>query len=618
MQTKNNKRLTLISLIVIAIFSLAVMCFCLGNNKALSSSWTVEPKQSTADAFYQPDSVILQNDSDLIITNLYVYVGNVYNCPNGKITLTVDSSGSDTLIKGDSYFGLNRQTVDLDISKGGHRWIKINLNGSISAKYIKIGTTASFEIIEFSATAKEGEIITLSCYGAKVWSNGKHVFTSSTNDTIGFSAVCDEQSAIYASGGINGLSEREVKFAGAIKNLIEQNPAYVSESENALGVIINLPAVLIFGLSPFGLRITNFLFFVFTLYLIFFMAKAFFGKIGYALSAVGLYLLGGLSLSLATNAGAINAGIFLTLASVYIAYKYLCKATSAKNVRVHSNLIVLSGLTFALAISVWAFALFALPVILAFILYPSVKGIKQATSEYNEQEGLEKEYAREKQIKTISRVVVNCILGFIILPFAILLLTFGICYPVYGGFYNTNFFISIFKNFARIFTSQQKGLFLSWIVGLGQTKLPSDFGFTTYILANRAYSILATVAFVFNAVIYLLAKLNKIKNGDLQVALNQSKTNYLVINLTFVVTFLLNIFFWGTNEYSNFAICLIFLTFNLLYAYKFLRIFASKAVRRTITVVGLTVVAVFFVLHLPIIFNINLPEKLQLIYSWLI
>ena len=242
----------------------------------------------------------------------------------------------------------------------------------------------------------------------------------------------------------------------------------------------------------------------------------------------------------------------------------------------------------------------------------------EITKEYNQSEGIEKEYLREKTIKTWSSVILSLLFGFVVMSFVVLLASYGLAYSSYCSFFEKNIFASIFANHARIFASQPKGLFLGWIIGLGQLEYTYPIGDSAYAFANRVLTFFALIACVTLAVLYLLEKCKVIKNGDLLVALKDNQTTFVTVNLVFASTYLFNVFLWGANSYASFAICLPFLLSNLLLAHNLLKFVLPKEFTKALTIIVLTVVGVFFVFQFVTIFKINLPEKIQPIVNWLI
>ena len=84
-----------------------------------------------------------------------------------------------------------------------------------------------------------------------------------------------------------------------------------------------------------------------------------------------------------------------------------------------------------------------------------------------------KEYMREANSKTWSSVILSLLFGFIAMPFIVLFASYGAAAMTYCEYFEKNLFAVLFANHARIFANQPKGLFLSWILGLGQKVLSS-------------------------------------------------------------------------------------------------------------------------------------------------
>ena len=199
-----------------------------------------------------------------------------------------------------------------------------------------------------------------------------------------------------------------------------------------------------------------------------------------------------------------------------------------------------------------------------------------------------------------------------------MLATYGIAFATYGKYYDANVFAVITKNHTQIFGSQSKGLFLSWIIGLGGEGNLNSFGVHRVVVANRALTILCTVSVIILAVLFILNKKNKLFEGKLIVALNESRTFYIAIALTFVCGWLFNAIFWGNSSYANFALSSFAGVISLTLLHKILTTCMKKDLLRILTFAFATVIVAFFILQLPLIFNFDLPEKLQVIYEWLI
>ena len=617
MQTAKNKLSTTIALIVIALLVLPLLAFGLGNNKGVNTSWHIAPHLlDNGGGSYKAESVILSSEGT--VSQIYLYVGNVYNAPQDKIVINLVHSDSETTIKDNSSLSSSRKQFIIDVKKGEYLgWVKLDLNTTIYAKYLKFSTEQSFELFEIALLDEKGNQVMASCYGGIVWKNGKHGFVEANMGADTFALVSDEQKGVVSSKGVNSLSKEEIELAGAIDNLINFKGGYVSNRVSPLGVELISIGVLLFGNSPFGLRIVGFLFFVATLYLLFFVARKMFSQTKYAIVSVILYLLAGASLSLVTKAHPVTVAIFFLMASFNFALDFYNKAQDGKSLRLNAHYLVLSGLTFAIALNVWLLSLFILPALIVLCLIPAVKVIKNTRNEYKNAEGLEKEYAREKHLKTVRKFIINSVVAYLLTPVLLTVVSYGVAYPTYLSFYGKNFVLSIFENNARILSSQKGGLFFGWMVGLGSNSTVNAFGVTSAIFANRAFSVISVLSLIAIGVLYILNAKNKILSGNLIVALKENKGNYIAVLCAFLSTFILNVFLWGRNDYAQFVISLLFALLSVVLLYKLLASFVKKSYMKAITAVTLTVLVLFFVLQTPFIFNFDLPKDFTVIYNWL-
>ena len=616
MQNSKNKLITTITLIVIAFLMLPILAFGLGTNKGVNTAWSVSPYLKDGTNSYMADSVILSVDGSA--KSVAFYIGNVYNAPNGKITIVFDPVNSENDAKDDSYLITSRQEFTFEANTGDYLgWVSVEFKNLISAKYFKFSTEQSFELFEIAVIDKDKNLIPISCYGGIVWTDKGHTFVDAKKDANSFSLVADEQDGIATKKGINSLTKEETQLSGAIDNFINFKSGFVSDAISPLGVELSSIGVLIFGNGPFGLRIVGFLFFVATLYLLFFLARKIFGSIGYSILTVALYLISGLGLSLVINSSPITYAIFFVLLAFWFALKFNGKAKDGKGLRTNIHNLVLCGLFFALALCVWLFSLFILPALLTLILLPAIKVLKSTYEVYKNADGLEKELAREKHTKTLRGLVLYGVMGFAVMPILLIALTYGIAFPTYANYFNKGFLGAIFANHARIFASQAGSNLFAWLIGLGSYSSTNAFGVQSFIFANRALTVVCILSFLLIGALYLLNSKNRILSGNIIVNLKEQKGNIFAILLAFASAFIFNIIFWGKNSYLNFAIPSVFAILGCVTACKLVNSQFKRHIFRFISVAIVTVVVLFFLLQTPFIFKFDLPKDLMVIYNWL-
>ena len=618
MNNAKERLITLITMIAIALVMIPFLCFGLGSNVGVKTAWTIEPHASDVQTGnYQTDSVIYSLSGTA--SNVYIYVGNVYNAPSDKIEITIVSSDSFSSIKGSDYLLPSKKVCVFEANKGEYNgWIKLNFNGTIASKYVKFSTAQSFELFEVGFTNAKGQKIDAKCEGGIVWKNNQHVFVSAEVEKNSFALTCDEQKAFNPAKSLNVLSPAEIDLSGAVDNLINFKGGYVSKSANALGVAFTSVGVLAFGNGPFGLRIVGFLFFTATLYLIFFLARKLFNKAGYGVVAVVLYLFAGIGIALVTKSSVETITTFFVLASFYFATNYHLKARDAKSARMNSNNLLLCGLMLAIALNVSFYAVLAIPAVLFVCLLPAIKAIIETRKRYIQSSGLEKEYAREKYNKTISLVVLKSIFGFVVMPILLALIGYGLAFPSYCGYYDKNLIGSMIANQFASFKFFKDGLFLAWVLGLGQATMPTPFGFNLYIIANRVLSAVSCLSVLAIGVLYVLNHANKINSGRLIVGLKDNKTAYILILSGFLSTWVLNILLLNSANYASFALVLVFAVLSLTLLYKLLSQCMNKSVLNAITIAVSILIVVCFIFQLPFTFNFDLPKDFQSIYNWLV
>ncbi len=628
MNNAKERLITLIATIVIALILLPMLAFGLGSNDSVNTYWQVTPDVRSDTGVKIQESVIIKNTSVLTaknssaegqkkyVTNLYLFIGNVHEAPNGIIEITVDQSGNVDLLKNNSTF--KERSYSLEALQGEYLgWVKIPLQSPINQEYIKLSTKQSFEFFEVALLNEDGEALTAEVIGGVTTKNGAHKYYSVKEMANTFSLVADEQEGFSTQKGLDLLTGDEVSLIGAIDNLTNGKSGYVSNKANAMGVVLTSIGVGIFGNSPFGLRIMGFLFFVATVYLIFFFAKKIFASAGYGAAAAGLYIVAGMGASLVTRSSELSIALFFIVASVYFAYDFYVKSHNAKELRSHSNNLILAGFTFAFALSVSLSSIYVLPLLLVLCLIPSVKAIIETRKTFFKESGLEKEYAREKYNKTLSNVIVKTLLGFVIAPIALMIIAYGMGYITYTEYYNAGLISTILKNNAQLFAHRGSSFFFVWALGLGQDVLPSAFGVDSYLFANRALALASCLSLAIIGLLYILLRGNSLTRVNLIVALNESKPIYMLLLTGFLTTWLINGLFLGTASYASFAISLIFAVLSLALLHKIAKVALKKWILRTLTITLCVIFVAFFVLQTPFIFNFNLAEKLQVAYVWL-
>ncbi|MBQ7408859.1 MAG: hypothetical protein IJW13_06295 [Clostridia bacterium] len=617
MNNKKSNVLKYLSLILIAMLAIPVLAFALGTDKGVSSGWATQSAQLTT-ASLSGESVIVEKEGS--VQKLYLHIGNVYYAPNGKLDITIDWSDSSSSIQGSDYIGIQRKQVTVDLPEDGfYNWVCIADDLAIGAKYVKVTVLQSIDINEIALVDKDGKQVVASCYGAIVWKNAKRSFVSAQNaGDLKFTAVTDEQDS-FIQKGVFSQTDAENKLSGAISNLLKGEGYYVSQTENVLAVeLISLGAI-IFGNNSFGLAIIPYIFFVACAYVIFFFASKLFGSHGYGLAAAILFMLAGLPLGIAVNAGGRVIALFFLLSAFYFAYSYYNQQLTVKNLSSGMKKLLLCGITFALAVCADIYCSLAFIALAVLCSITSAKAIIKTSTDYSTAEGLEKEYARERHVKVYRAVVLYSLVSFIIIPILFVMLTYAIVYPVYMGYYgDLNFFAMIAENHYNLAYGANGSLYLGWIVGLFSQKLTSTIGNESYLVANKGLVLLSLVSLIAVAVIYILFKAGKIKNEKLLAELIENQKVILALLISFAVNFFMLTVFIGSASYSSFVFSLVFLTMFTLMLHKLLKQMLGKRLMLSVTAVAAVIIVFFFVLQLPLFLNIPFKTEISNFYMWLI
>ena len=615
MKSEKHSLLGSIALIVIAILCIPLMCFTLGGGSSTSTGWTISPRMGS-NGKYLGESVIFEVTGK--VSAAYVNIGDVYNTDeDGNINFMVDFRSSSQSIEEDDYMQALRKHFSINAGESrNYGWVKLGDLTTLGEKYIKLTTGQSFELKEVAFVDKDGKQLPTKCYGGYVWKGASRYFTTAAQDNLqSFSLTADEQNS-FGISGVNALTYKEAEMLGAISNFISGKGYHVSKTSGPLGVELLSLGVLIFGENSFGLRIIPFIFFVATIYLLYFFAKKIFGGHLYATICAIAFLLSGLGLSLGGIGLSYSPALFFAVASLWFMHRLWCTGISSK-VHTWSKNLLMATLFLALAVLCDLTAIILLPMLLVgyWVLFArAVKGFKVA---YDSASGLDKEYARERLSKTIGYGILAFILCFLFLPLVLNLLSYLVAYPSYAGYYKTyNPFVVIAKNIADLYTSNQSGYFFGWVVGLGSQKL-SSFSGEFYITANKAFTVLSTISVIALGVVYLLNHKKKLTNGEILVAFKDCSKSILFLLLSFVACYLSMLIFVGKNEYHSFAYLSVISVLVVTCMARLLKGNLKNKTNKAVVIVLSTIVVLFFAAQFVCFTQIAInPTVAKYLYGW--
>lgn len=609
---KRGRLTDLVVVIIIALCTLAVMSFALGDGASTGDSWFIQPEYDEGSNKYSGESVIIELDGTA--EKIYIKIGNVYNTDDkGSIVFSMVGSSSAAQIEKYKVSTWFSQPVTITLKPKTDRgfepgWYLVG-NESISYKYIRLTTEQSFEFDEIVFFDKDGKKLTAKCHGG--FEN--RTFVSAENVKGGFAAVIDGQSG-FAFNSKTLLSDKEESIALAAKNLYTLSGNYVSGYATPLGVLVSGFGVVLFGNTALGARFMPLLFSFATFVLVYFFAKRLFTERFYAILASAVWLLCGTGLALGGTGIAVSAGLFFALASYFCIYIFYTADTPFYTFGRYKYLL-LSGALIAIGGSIEPFALTVLPGMVVFAIIASVKGIRPLKKRYITESGLEKEYAREKYYKAVSYSVIDLFVSLIVFPFIGLLTFYGIFIAIYSDYYSVSgVFAVMFRNIGEIAALNNGSYTIGWLIGLGSEKMN---GLAPRVIsANKALVVFSTILTVLYIVVYSLNCGKKVKNERLALAVEQSR-ECLFVAVAFVMTYLASFIGGIKTDYSCFAYSLVFLTLAIPYSYKLY----NKNVNRMVFGISLTlltvVIVAFFGLSAVCFLGIDIPESVAAyLYNW--
>lgn len=611
---KKNRTIDFTVVILTALIMLGVMTFTLGSLESSGGEWFVKPDYIPSNEKYVGESVILECADDAeTVKKIYVRIGKVYNSDeNAKIKLTIDvSSSKEEILKYGKYVSMNRTEKYIESKENrsfAPGWYILGDDFGISYKFIKITTSQSFDFDEIILLDKNDKRINAECIGGFIGGKFKSV-----DEYPELAAVCDGQNA-FAFNSKNILSDKEESILGLARNLYSYEGYYLSEKATPLGALICCLGTVFFGNSAFGMRFMPFLFTFATLISVYFFAKKLFGSELYGIFAEVVWLLCGMCLALCGTGYPTAIALFFVVWAYYNAYVfYTDKSDSHRFYRYRSLFICGVLISFAGAVDI--FALTALPALLFFCLFASIKEILSVNKEYKSASGLQKEYLREQYTKTLSYSIIGNALSLVAMPCLYLLISYGIFTPIYTDYYGTGSIISaMFSNLSAIVAANNGSFVLGWLVGLSSE---TATGIAPRIIsANKAMIAACFALELIFSLLYILNAKKKITNRELAAAISTDfKTKFIL--LAFVLTYVTGLIGGFFADYSSFAYSLLFLVFALPCSYNLYK----KNVNGMAFGLSFSVICalsvVFFLLSLVCFVGIDIPQNVaRYLYGW--
>lgn len=497
------------------------------------------------------DSVIFEltkdtDNGDESVGDIWLNLGTV----NGKTEVSFYVT-SNTLGLTNSYYttyngGEKTLTVDTDNSGG---WVRLTAMSTSSSfrKYFQISTKQEVRINEVVFLNQDGKVIKAEVKYAGPNKNANS--TSEPSSTItskiydyrvkAAAALLDEQDKFNYSCVKDGvyntkyaaLSQREAVTLESVLNILYGGD-FVDDTVNPLGLQLISVGVAVFGGNVLGLRIIPALFSVATILLIFFIGRKIFANDYSGLIFAALYAVSGFALSLAGFGGVDAIFVFFALLSVAFMYKFYDKVLSRRTGFKYYLPLMLSGISFAVALSVKMQALFVLVALIVIFVLALVKQSKLKTlSGY--------EYERKFNLSLVTFIISFLVAGVVWTG-----LTYVFSISVYSSYYAGTTFGGMIR---KIFTMQSRAVETAYstqnasnifanLLGYKAEKLSASH----YLFGNTVISALALFSFVYCTVYVmysLITNTDDVKTGAFK---KDTLIPYIALAIPFVITWALS------------------------------------------------------------------------------
>lgn len=446
MRNATRRTKNALAAIIIALIYLP-LAFVVGGANGLGEGWKINPRVTSTGVARAEYGVFAVSYGEKDLSGVYVNLAAVNSADaDGSVSFTLDFINSKSMAEENnpSYVGSSRVTFKVQNAADKiFTWVKLCDKIGGKPAYVRIGTKNSVIINEIALDDEKGNVLSCSAFGAVGWQSGSFGFTSADKLASygGGQALCGADGSVKSLGqNAHNYGARQAKLAAAVKAL--KNGGSLDDSAAALSPLSIICAYIgcaIFGNSLFALNFVNYLLGLLTLYVIYFFAERFMCSAGalsgggalYGGATVAAFIICGLFVSsLVASSQAVTALPFALLSCAF-AYEFF--TINPRSLRFKRFLpLILSGLFFSLALAADFRSLVLLPLTLGALIAGAVKTIS-LYSGYKKEYGAAQVEKKEKFVRALALTCVTGALSFILLPMAVLMLGYIICYAPYAA-----------------------------------------------------------------------------------------------------------------------------------------------------------------------------------------
>ena len=442
MKNSTRKTTNALAAIIIALIYLP-LAFVIGGANGLGEGWKINPRVTSTGVSRAEYGVFGVSYGEKDLSAVYVNLAAVNSADSdGSVSFTLDFITSRAMAEENnpSYVGSGRVTFKVQSAADKvFTWVKLCNKIGGKPAYVRIGTKNSVIINEIAFEDENGGVLSSAAFGAVGWQSGSFGFIPAEKLSLygGGQALCAVDGSVK-SLGTNAVNygKRQAKLAAAVNSL--KNGGSLDDSAadiSPLSIICAYAGCAVFGNSLFALNLVNYLLGLLTLYVIYFFAERISGgENGGGFSggaAAATFVLCGLFVSsLVASSQAVTALPFALLSCAF-AFEFFMR--DPRSLRFKRFLpLILSGLFFSLALAADFRSIVLLPLISGSIIAGAIKTIS-LYSGYKKEYGAAQVTKKEKFVRALALTCVTGALSFILLPMAVLMLGYIICYAPYAA-----------------------------------------------------------------------------------------------------------------------------------------------------------------------------------------
>ncbi len=584
---------------------------------------TLGSTQSTGGAYELPDKgeivyKLSAQEGQTSIKNIYLNVGTIYDLETTRVTLSVEYKHDTAgwLVGGFGNFVLENLTdkTATTVKNASFNWIA---PFDIGNTVYELATRDTYRVRSVSGTVLLNEVVFVADDGTVIPAQIDGDLSNNIK-VEGAKATIDSQGVpSVVSSSYFAYSPEEARIMTTIAEMrmgssyTDGNVYHLENTYGALGIDLLAFGTLVFGMSPFGLRIFPMLAAFGVLVLGYLLCKKLFAsdKAGFLFALI--FALCGASFSLGHFGTPLMIGVFLWVLSVYLVHKFYAGGMKSATLK---GALPLAGSGFALAGAICTQTLFVIPAIgtvalfvLGMLRQRQARAFKLSKAEGEEAIAAVKAEFRFKDRAAIALFASSLVVG----AFLIAILAFLPCYLTYVKVFD-NPALPVLGFFALLWNSISGSFGAANVTSITQS--PWHYLYRTFSGNGDIYGVtvatfggistlMAVAGVIFAIVRLILVLVRKEKGKDARRAVRAN-----AIPLAAVLLAVISAVFAPQK--------LVFLVIAYAFAFMlaggaFTAMKKDGVLTKIIYYAGIALLGVQFALLVPFVFSIPLPQAVQ-------